>query len=93
MNAVGRQYTLISKKLYVALHSYASPEVRKVIQEFVAKCGLDTYRLLNREYDPISADKGYTLLERILVIARWNVKGIDREVARFERPWKESESC
>ena len=88
VNAVNWQYTFISKKLYMVLQTYAFPEVRKVIQESVAKCGLDAYRLLNREYDPISADKGYDLLERILVIARWNVKGIDEEVASLREALK-----
>ena len=60
---------MVSRKLYMVLHTYASNDVRKVLAESVDKCGFEAYRLLKREYDPVATDISYTLLKRILVIA------------------------
>ena len=64
----------------MVLHTYASNEVRKVLAESIDKCGFEANRLLTREYDPIATDISYTLLGRILAIARWQVETIDDEV-------------
>ena len=70
----------MSRKLYVVLHTDASKDVGMVLAESVDKCGFDAY-LRTREYGPTATDISYTLLERILAIARWQVKTIDDEVS------------
>ena len=72
---------VVSRKLYMVLHTYAANDVRKVLAKSIEKCGFEGYRLLTREYDPIASDISYTLLERILVIACCQVKTIDVEVS------------
>ena len=81
-------YLFLSKKLYMVLHTYASTDVRKIISESARKCGFEAYRLLGREFDPIASDTAYTLLERVLVIVRWNVKGVDEEVSALREAIK-----
>ena len=70
------------------LHTYASTDVRRVLAESVDKCGFEAYRLLTREYDPVTTDIAYQLTERILVIARWQVKTIDDEVGALREALK-----
>ena len=87
-NPADWKYKFISKKLFMVIHTHASFEVRKTIAESTERCGLEAYRLLSREFDPISADKGFALLERVLVIARWNVKGLEEEAGAFREAIK-----
>ena len=72
----------------MVLHTYGSSDVKKVLGESEFKCGLEGYRLLTREYDPVSADISYALLERVLVIARWQVKTIEDEVGALREALK-----
>ena len=36
-------YAIVSRKLYMVLHTYASNEVRKVLAESVDNCGFEAY--------------------------------------------------
>ena len=81
-------YVVVSRKLYMVLHISASNDVGKVLAESVDECGFEAYRLLTREYDATATDISYTLLERILVIARWQVKTIDDEVSVLRKALK-----
>ena len=56
-----------------------------MIQESVAKCGLDLYWLPSRKYDPMSADKGSAVLERMLVIATGESRALTRRSPRYAR--------
>ena len=50
--------------------------------------GLQTLVEKSREYDPVSADILYALLERVLVIARWQVKTMDDNVGALREALK-----
>ena len=80
-NPADWDYAFVSRKLFMVLHNYMAIDPQKVIAEAEGKCGLEAYRLLNKEYDPLSADMTYNLLERVFVIAKWSVKGIAEEHA------------
>ena len=80
-NLADWDFSFVSRKLYMVLHNYTATDPQKVIAESWDKCGLEAYRLLNKEYDPLSADLVYNLLERVLAIAKWSVKGIAEEHA------------
>ena len=82
----------------MVLHTYSSLDVKKVLSESEEKSSFEAYRLLSREHDPVSTVIAYALLERVLVIARWQVKTIDevgalrealRRVRELERRCKE----
>ena len=81
-------YAVVSRKLYMVLHTYGANDVRKVLAERVDKCGFEAYRLLTWEFDPTATDISYTLLGGILVIARWQVKTIDVEVSALREALK-----
>ena len=72
-------YENISRKLYMVLHTHRSTDVKKIISESIDKCGFEAYRLLSREFDPLSVDLAYSLLERVLVIASWQIKNVEDE--------------
>ena len=79
------EYMTVGRKIYMVLHTYSSVDVKKVLSESVDKCGFEGYRLLSREYDPVSTDIAYALLERVLVIARRQVKTMDDGVGHCAR--------
>ena len=62
-------YLSIGRKLYMVLHTYGSLDFKKVFCESEDKCGLEGYRLLTRENDPVSADMLYALLETSSLLA------------------------
>ena len=40
------------------------------------KCFFSAWKLLHKEYDPITADTSFQLIENVFNIGAWNVKGI-----------------
>ena len=44
--------------------------------------------MLSKEYDPVTADFAFNLLESILTIAKWSVKGIAEEHATMREAGK-----
>ena len=69
-------YKYISTKLYSVLHAHCDTDPTKVIEESTERCGFEAYRLLCRAYDPYSAETEVTLLQHILQLGGWTVKGI-----------------
>ena len=76
-------YAFVSNKLFMVIYSHLDKGTRKIVaKEFSStKCGVEAYRLLNRELDPAGDDLEATLLERITCIAKWQVKGVEEEFA------------
>ena len=50
----------------------------KVLEESTARCGLEAYRCLSKAYDAYSSDNELVLLNNILQIGQWSVKGVSR---------------
>ena len=71
-------HQLVSQKLYMDLHLYCGPDAQKVIEESFEQCGFEAYRLLNAAYDPLSVDAEHQLVERVLQIGNWSVKGLSQ---------------
>ena len=55
-------------------------EPRKAI-ELSEKCGFKAYRLLHKEYDPVTSDTSFVLLEKVLKIGSWTAKNVTEESA------------
>ena len=66
----------VSNKLYMVLHTYSGTDARKLLEESFDRCGFEGYRLLNAAYDPLCVDAEQQLVERVLSIANWSIKGI-----------------
>ena len=58
-NNAGWTYEFVSRKMYMVVHGYSGIDPTRNIQECNNKCGFDAYRLLVKEYDPVSSDTGY----------------------------------
>ena len=69
---------LVSQKLYMVLHLYCGPDAQQMIEESFQQCGFEAYRLLNVAYDPLSGDAERQLVERVLQIGNWSVKGLSQ---------------
>ena len=67
-------YEVVSRKIYMVVHGYSGVDPRKIIQECNNNCGFDAYRLLVKEYDPLSSDTEYHLQDRVMAIAKWSIK-------------------
>ena len=63
------------------VHGYSGTDPRNIIQECNNKCGFDAYRLLVKEYDPVSSDTAYHLQDRVMAIAEWSIKSLGEEHA------------
>ena len=74
-------YEFVSRKLYMVVHGYSGADPRKIIEECNDKCGFDAYRLLVKEYDPVSSDTEYHLQDRVMAIAKWSIKNLSEEHA------------
>ena len=75
-NASAYGFKHISNKLFMVLHTYSGVDARKLLEESFERCGFEGYRLLNIAYDPLCVDAEHQLVERVLAIANWSVKGI-----------------
>ena len=80
-NAADWDYDFISRHLYMVMHNYLEAEPKRVIAESSDKCGFQAYILLSRDYGPTNADTEHMLLQRVLNIANWTVKGRREEHA------------
>ena len=89
LNGVGDwEYRTIGRKLYMVLHTYSSLGVKIVLSESEDKFGFEGYRLLSREYDPVSTKISHALLERDLVITRWQGQTIEDECGALREALK-----
>ena len=73
------EFSFTSRQLYNVIFNHCDLDARKVIKEDPHKCGYEAYRLLSREYDPVNSDTAYNLLQSILDIGRWVLKGVHQE--------------
>ena len=62
----------------MVLHTYCDTDPAKVIEEAEAKCGFEAYRLLRNIYDPYNVDTELALINNLLQISTWSVKGIEQ---------------
>ena len=69
-------YTHISSKLYMVLHSHCDVDPTKVIEESTERCGFEAYRLLNKAYDVYTIETETQLINHMLQLGQWSVKGI-----------------
>ena len=78
-NEADWDFGFASRQLYNVIFNHCDVDARKVIKEDINKCGFEAYRLLSREYDPVNSDTACNLLQSILVIGRWVLKGVHQE--------------
>ena len=69
-------FSFVSRKLFSVLDANLDGEAKKILNEVKDKNGLEVYRLLNVNYDPINSDTEFELQQAILAMARWTVKGL-----------------
>ena len=69
-------YTHISNKLYSVLYAHLDVDPIKTVEESSQRCGFEAYRLLSRAYDRYTPETEVALLNNILQMQQWTVKGI-----------------
>jgi hypothetical protein len=69
-------YTHISNKLYSVLYAHLDVDPIKIVEESSQRCGFEAYRLLSRAYDRYTPETEVALLNNILQMQTWSVKGI-----------------
>ena len=74
-------YEFVSPERYMVVQWYSGIDLRNIIQQCNNKCGFDAYRLLVKEYDPVSSDTEYHLQDRVMAIATWSIKSLGEEHA------------
>ena len=70
------EYTHISNKLYSVLYAHLDVDPIKIVEESSQRCGFEAYRLLSRAYDRYTPETEVALLNNILQMQQWSVKGI-----------------
>ena len=70
-------YTHISNKLYSVLNAHLDVDPIKIVEESSQRCGFEAYRLLSRAYDRYTPETEVALLNNILQMQQWSVKGIN----------------
>ena len=68
-------YTHISN-LFSVLYAHLDVEPIKIVEESSQRCGFESYRLLSRAYDCYTPETEVALLNNILQMLQWSVKGI-----------------
>ena len=68
----------VSAKLFMVIYTYSGSDAQKIIEESWQQCGFEAYRLLNLAYDPLNVDAEHQLVERVMTIGNWSVKGISQ---------------
>ena len=48
------EFNFVSRKLYGILYYWSDTDVKKVLAGAADRCGLEAYRLINKEYDPVN---------------------------------------
>ena len=69
-------FSFVSRRLFSVLDAYFDGEAKKFLKEVKDTNGLEAYRLLNVNYDPMNSDTEFELQQTILAMARWMVKGL-----------------
>ena len=69
-------FSSVSRKLFAVLDANLDGEAKKILKEVQGKNGLEVYRLLNINYDPMNSDTKFKLQQAILAMARSTVKGL-----------------
>ena len=54
-------FQFISNRLFMILYTYFGQDPRKVVS-LAQNCGIEAYRLINIEYDPVTAGTEFELL-------------------------------
>ena len=70
------EYTHISNKLYSVIYAHLDADPIKIVEESTQRCGFEAYRLLSRAYDRYTPETEVALLNNILQMQQWSVKGI-----------------
>ena len=86
-NTADWSFTFLRRKIHAVLFSHMDADPRGVIS-MSDKCGFKAYRLLHKEYDPITSDTEYMLLENVFKIATWTCKNSTDEHAAFREAEK-----
>ena len=63
------------------LDAYSETAPKKVMKDSIEKCGFESYRLLNREYDPMNPDTEGLLMQHIYALAKMTCKSVNEEHA------------
>ena len=60
----------------MVIQGHSGTDPCNIIKETESKSGFDAYRLLVKEYDPVSSDTEYHLQDRVVAIAKWSIKSL-----------------
>ena len=60
----------------MVLYMHCGTDPIEVLEESTARCGLEAYSCLGKAYDAYSLDNDVVLLDNILQIGLWSVKGV-----------------
>ena len=71
-------YRYMSTKLYMVIYTHCDVDPIKIIEEGDHKCGFEAYRLLSKAYDLYNENDEVLLLNHVLQISQWAVKGINQ---------------
>ena len=82
-NAADWDRTFVARKLHGIMMPYLGEDPKRVTK-LCEKDGFLAYTMLNEAYDPVTADTEANLLERILKLGSWKVKGVDEEYALLQ---------
>ena len=77
-NIADWDHEFIARKLYGIMVPYLGEDPKRAIK-LCEKDGFRAYAMLNEEYDPVTADTEANLLERVLKLGSWKVKGVTEE--------------
>ena len=66
----------VSNKLYMVIYTYSSADAQEVLDESWQMCGFNAFRLLNIAHDSLNIDAKQQLVECVMAIGHWSVKGI-----------------
>ena len=70
------EYTHMSNNLYSVIYAHLHADPIKIVEESTQRCGFEAYRLLSRAYDRYTPETEVALLNNILQMQQWSVKGI-----------------
>ena len=70
------RYDVLSRRIYTVIYAHTGPDARKIMAECSTKNGLEGYRLLHKEHDPLNSVSQFQLMQNIQAVGRWSVKGL-----------------
>ena len=80
-------YDFLSRKWFNIIHAHLGTDPKKIIEP-AERCGFEAWRLLHKEYDPVTTDMAYTLMAALHKISKWTVKGVVEENAAMREAEK-----